>query len=986
MSVTISISLDGCIDASNGYSKEPCSGHGTCGKFYHGLCACDEGWSGPLCDQIDCPPFAGDPTLPQSTGSELQFLPPDCYGNGQCVLNGTQPTCRCDDTHRWGEYSPSNPTTGIFELTIDASLNGNLPTGADVCALRATALADFKAEGGIIDGSINGRYNVDSRLNMTDCYSGAEIGKGLTLSDYYSALIASQKNISGATQCRTFRESNSLGINRWAVYRFEIPEGQQGLMLAELVQHISNPNEERPDPILLLRKGDMPTMDSIISQRIDLEGWAANTFSETSAESSAPNTPARKILTKNSEVLSPGRWYLGVYSSRYGTHFGTGNRKLKYTLDVTISNVQNSRDANCPDNMHTFQCGGQNNLCGISGSEPVCACYKIASPEQDSNGVKTRKRFGGDDCTTEYTSILLDASVPPSPPSGSSKPPLEAWHHSFIPVKSLSPGAWAFYEVEYTADALDASHAHGIRPTLVVELEPRNRIQGSLSPMPLLLVQTPDDPPGLPGLHRPALWDSAAVDRDNKRNHVTSWAKSPAEMWRPDANQTVVLRDIDTCQSGYTEAESLKCYRIAVHNRAHARGKLDFRLRLKLRSRAQVANEAASHGLPYSDACAVAEHLAMNGRVTAATVHPEVTLISETNAPLPSVACSGHGACFEVESTTRATGYFCKCDLGWRGSTCESPAAFATTELISALAKTTSLCSQCSQAVSLAEGRVALFRVPAPPFDNAGVRFRVQSQVQQVTAPTLFIATEPPRSFFDFTISHSELVIPAKNGQTSSDVPAFILTVDLNTTPASGVFFVAMLTAKSGTSSTINTNITALARRLASGSDSNVPIYTVTTSRFNLPTTISQSITDDNLHELLGNWLLTEPAGVVTLIIAVSIFTTLCFGCIWRMCCGIENKDHTQQSVSKTLTQLSEQISQRHLKSQRQLQAQIAKPASSIPIRKRNGPWDSEDLAEVSLESDDGIPMANPIQVTHGGVAMAQTEFPENPTPDSEVI
>ncbi|OQR94716.1 leishmanolysin-like peptidase [Achlya hypogyna] len=107
---TLTVELDKC-------TKEACSGHGTCGKYYGGVCACDRFWTGDACNLPQCRPDCvdyNDCSVPGSStpkGGRATGLrnTTDCYGNGVCTVvttNGVaQPTCVCDPA-----YTYANPT------------------------------------------------------------------------------------------------------------------------------------------------------------------------------------------------------------------------------------------------------------------------------------------------------------------------------------------------------------------------------------------------------------------------------------------------------------------------------------------------------------------------------------------------------------------------------------------------------------------------------------------------------------------------------------------------------------------------------------------------------------------------------------------------------------------------------------------------------------------------------------------------------------
>ncbi|ETV82335.1 hypothetical protein, variant [Aphanomyces astaci] len=105
----INVVSDPCVN-------ELCSNHGTCGKYFAGVCACDRSWSGERCStprcRPDCVDFNNCNTPSASamvTSSSGLRNTTDCYGNGECrvlTVNGIeQPTCICDEA-----FSFENPT------------------------------------------------------------------------------------------------------------------------------------------------------------------------------------------------------------------------------------------------------------------------------------------------------------------------------------------------------------------------------------------------------------------------------------------------------------------------------------------------------------------------------------------------------------------------------------------------------------------------------------------------------------------------------------------------------------------------------------------------------------------------------------------------------------------------------------------------------------------------------------------------------------
>ncbi|ETW04186.1 hypothetical protein H310_04531 [Aphanomyces invadans] len=95
--------------------NEVCSNHGTCGKYYAGVCACDRSWSGERCSTPRCRPDCVDfnncnaPTSSATVLTSGLRNTTDCYGNGECrvvTVHGVdQPTCVCDEA-----FSFANPT------------------------------------------------------------------------------------------------------------------------------------------------------------------------------------------------------------------------------------------------------------------------------------------------------------------------------------------------------------------------------------------------------------------------------------------------------------------------------------------------------------------------------------------------------------------------------------------------------------------------------------------------------------------------------------------------------------------------------------------------------------------------------------------------------------------------------------------------------------------------------------------------------------
>ncbi|KAF0685193.1 Aste57867_22895 [Aphanomyces stellatus] len=110
---TIQVQSDPCVN-------ETCSGHGQCGKYFAGVCACNRLWSGEQCSTPRCRPdcidfgTCNDPTKTATLGATIASSglrnSTDCYGNGVCqvqLVNGIeQPTCVCDDAFFY--HSPTD--------------------------------------------------------------------------------------------------------------------------------------------------------------------------------------------------------------------------------------------------------------------------------------------------------------------------------------------------------------------------------------------------------------------------------------------------------------------------------------------------------------------------------------------------------------------------------------------------------------------------------------------------------------------------------------------------------------------------------------------------------------------------------------------------------------------------------------------------------------------------------------------------------------
>ncbi|KDO22768.1 hypothetical protein SPRG_12195 [Saprolegnia parasitica CBS 223.65] len=118
---TIAVKLNKC-------SSESCSNHGSCGKYYAGVCACDRYWTGDACNLPQCRPDCVDfdncpvpgSSTPVGVVSKGLRSTTDCYGNGVCTVQTNadgvdQPTCVCDPAYH---YDRPNDAQSLCKVPI----------------------------------------------------------------------------------------------------------------------------------------------------------------------------------------------------------------------------------------------------------------------------------------------------------------------------------------------------------------------------------------------------------------------------------------------------------------------------------------------------------------------------------------------------------------------------------------------------------------------------------------------------------------------------------------------------------------------------------------------------------------------------------------------------------------------------------------------------------------------------------------------------
>ncbi|CAK4192489.1 unnamed protein product [Aphanomyces euteiches] len=275
--------------------------------------------------------------------------------------------------------------------------------------------------------------------------------------------------------------------------------------------------------------------------------------------------------------------------------------------------------------------------------------------------------------------------------------------------------------------------------------------------------------------------------------------------------------------------------------------------------------KVAIHNKIYSDGVLQA-NVTISGIASATDAFPGTECPSSTGDDLN---CHGRGTCVLVSSQPT-----CKCKNGWSGVRCNSPRAFAISQLWAAAANITFLCSLCQATFTLANGAVAMYMLPQSMQPNTGLQVRVRASGTSSVSPNIYVSEVLPRSIYDFTtVSFSDA---------SEEV------VQLTTQPLEGHFWIA---------------IYSEAPLAMDASTSNWTTFTIESSLLPLNTTTTDKrlITTTSFFASVMTWLTTNPFGIVVLSLFLIFLGLAIFYFIWRTFRAPDNQDSAISTLAADL-------------------------------------------------------------------------------------
>lgn len=446
--------------------------------------------------------------------------------------------------------------------------------------------------------------------------------------------------------------------------------------------------------------------------------------------------------------------------------------------------------------------------------------------------------FAGKFCGLNVTRTVLVGPSSGSESSSASWTSYEAF--TMENASMVAIGEWVYYSFD-----VNDTGARLVQFELVID----NPLDDSVSTpvRPLLLVRGPSDS-DFPTLTAEALQDFPAVAA---RQNV----------------QTVALAVGTACSF---ESNHKHCYKVAVHNRPTAGAALRFRLRVTLFSSLGAA-------FPSRECASVA---AASGADDSA-----------------NDTCHGHGQC-SLAQVSGEDGVVpsCSCSSGWTGLRCASPTAFDPSQLWSALANISLLCTTCSSAsFTLSRGQVRMFRVPEPLRANVGLRLSVvpvdtaTGSGGSGTVPNVYVSELLPRSIYDFSF-----ISVAANASATSQ------TVDLPGASLSGHFWVIVYSDYAASTSTVNVTTSTNSSTISQSRRARRRLGSTTTGAFRLVAAQYKLSTAGNGRELLTDrsfagetfaWLVHSSWGRAVLGFSVALLLLLFSFCLWRVWRAPENQD-----------------------------------------------------------------------------------------------